>query len=57
MFPESDIPNLRAYALEGFLKELGLKEADKTLLEENIEIQEAEPGATILAEGSADVSK
>lgn len=55
MLGDTDIPNLRVYALDGFLKELGLKEADKTLLEENIELQDAEPGTTLLTEGCADV--
>lgn len=51
-----DIPSLYAYALDGFIKELGLKDTDRKLLEGNIEFRDAEPGITLLTEGSPDVS-
>lgn len=49
------MPSLHTYAIDGFLRELGLKESDRYLLEGNIDFQEAEPGITLLTEGCADV--
>lgn len=53
---DPDMTTLYAFAIDGFLKELGLKESDRPLLEENVEFQEAESGITLLCEGSEDVS-
>lgn len=50
-----DEPTLYNQALEGFMKELGLKEDDKHLIDGCIEIQEAHPGVTILTEGKSEV--
>lgn len=47
-----DQPSLQTLAVEGFLKELGLKDTDRHLLDGNIEFQEAEPGITLLREGN-----
>lgn len=52
---ETDYSTLQAYAIEGFLKELGLKDSDRILLEGNIDFQEAEPGVTLLREGNPNV--
>lgn len=46
---------MHAYAMDGLIKELGLKDSDRNLLEGHIEYREAEPGITILREGCADV--
>lgn len=54
---EYDHPTLYAYAIEGFLKELGLKESDRGLLEGNMDFHEVEPGITLLREGNPSVSK
>lgn len=54
---ETDYLTLQAYAIEGFLKELGLKDSDRGLLEGNIDYHEAEPGITLLREGNPNVSE
>lgn len=54
---DPDVTTLYAFAIDGFLKELGLKESDRHLLEENVEFQEVESGITLLREGSEDVSR
>lgn len=43
-------------AAEGFIKELGLKDTDRHLLEGHIEFRDAEPGITLLRENHPDVS-
>lgn len=53
---DPDVTTLYTFAIDGFLKELGLKESDRSLLEETVEFQEAEAGITLLREGSEDVS-
>lgn len=53
---DPDSTTLYAFAIDGFLRELGLKESDRKLLEENVEFQEVESGITLLHEGSEDVS-
>lgn len=53
---DPDVTTLYAFAIDGFLRELGLKESDRHLLEERVEFQEAESGITLLREGSEDVS-
>lgn len=53
---DPDVTTLYAFAIDGFLRELGLKESDRSLLEESVEFQEAEAGITLLREGSEDVS-
>lgn len=50
-----DEPTLYSQALEGFMKELGLKDDDKHLIDNCIEIKEAHPGVTILTEGKSEV--
>lgn len=52
---QSDEPSLYNLAIDGFIKELGLTEADRHLLDGNIEIREAHPGVTILTEGKSEV--
>lgn len=44
-------------ALDGFIKELGLKDSDRHLLESHIEFRDAEPGITLLRENCPDVSR
>lgn len=52
---DSDEPiTLYGQALEGFMKELGLREADRHLIDGQIEIKEAAPGVTILTEGKSE---
>lgn len=53
---DPDVTTLYTFAIDGFLRELGLKESDRILLEESVEFQEAESGITLLREGSEDVS-
>lgn len=53
---ETEAQSLNAYAIDGLIKELGLKDSDRHLLEGQIEFRDAEPGITILKEGCADVS-
>lgn len=43
-------------AVDGFIKELGLKETDRHLLEGHIEFRDAEPGITLMRENCPDVS-
>lgn len=47
---------LISLAADGFIKELGLKESDKYLLEGHIEFRDAEPGITLLRENCAEVN-
>lgn len=54
---EMEAHTLTSLAVDGFLKELGLKESDRYLLEDHIEFRDAEPGITILRENSPDVSE
>lgn len=44
-------------AVDGFLRELGLKDSDRHLLENQIVFRDAEPGITVLRENCVDVSK
>lgn len=37
------------------MKELGLKESERKLLESHVELREAHPGVTILTEGKSEV--
>lgn len=53
---ETEAQSLHAYAIDGLIKELGLKDSDRHLLDGQIEFRDAEPGITILREGCADVS-
>lgn len=53
---ETEAQSLNAYAIDGLIKELGLKDSDRYLLDGQIEFREAEPGITLLREGCADVS-
>ncbi|XP_037919482.1 neuropathy target esterase sws isoform X1 [Hermetia illucens] len=41
-------------AIESLLKELGLDDSDRYLLDENVEIAEFEPGVTLIAEGNSE---
>lgn len=54
-FDQTDEPTLYSIAVEGFMKELGLKESEKKLLEGHVELKEAHPGVTILTEGKTEV--
>lgn len=51
----TDEPTLYSIAVEGFMRELGLKESEKKLLESHVELREAHPGVTILTEGKSEV--
>lgn len=53
---ETEAQSLNAYAIDGIIKELGLKDSDRYLLDGQIEFRDAEPGITLLREGCADVS-
>lgn len=48
---------LLSIAVEGYLKELGLKDSDKHLLENQIEFRDAEPGITLLRENCVEVNR
>ncbi|XP_021704511.1 neuropathy target esterase sws isoform X1 [Aedes aegypti] len=45
---------MKSIAVEGFLKELGLKEEDRTVVEQNIDIKEIAPGTTLTHQGRSD---
>lgn len=53
---DNDGPTIMSLAIDGFCRELGLKENERKLLDSNIEIKEAQPGITLLLEGNSDVS-
>lgn len=53
---EVDAQTLISLAVDGYIRELGLKETDRHLLEGHIEFRDAEPGITLLRENCADVS-
>lgn len=52
---EMETHTLISMAADGFIKELGLKESDKYLLDGHIEFRDAEPGITLLRENCPDV--
>lgn len=45
---------LQNSAIDGFIRELGLKDSDRYLLDGHIDFKEAEPGITLLKEGCAE---
>lgn len=47
---------MKSIAIEGFLKELGLKDEDRPVVEDNIVIKEIAPGTTLTHQGRSDVS-
>lgn len=47
---------MKSIAIEGFLKELGLKEGDRPFIEDNIVLKEVAPGTTLTHQGRSDVS-
>lgn len=49
-----DIELMKSVAIDGFLKELGLKDDDRPLISESIEIKEIQGGTTLTHQGSAD---
>lgn len=49
-----DIELMKSVAIDGFLKELGLKDDDRPLISEEIEIRELSAGTTITHQGRAD---
>lgn len=51
-----DIPSIYSFAVDGFIRELGLKESDRNFFDGNIEFRDAEPGITLVQEGSTEVS-
>lgn len=53
---EVDANTLIALAADGFIRELGLKDTDRHLLEGHLEFRDVEPGITLLRENCADVS-
>jgi hypothetical protein len=48
---------MKSIAVDGFLKELGLKDEDETLVADNIVLKEIAPGTTLTHQGTTDVSK
>lgn len=58
MWVERDLETqtLPQIAIDGFMKELHLKESDRYLLKDQIEFRDAEPGITLLRENVQDVS-
>lgn len=53
---EVDAHTLIALAVDGYIRELGLKDTDRHLLEGHLEFRDAEPGITLLRENCPDVS-
>lgn len=53
---DADAATMHTAAVDGLIKELGLKDTDRHLLEGHIEYRDAEPGLTIIKEGCAEVS-
>lgn len=49
-----DIELMKSVAIDGFFKELGLKDEDRPLISESIEIKEIPAGTTLTHQGSAD---
>lgn len=49
-----DIEIMKSVATDGFLKELGLKDDDRKLIENSIEIKEIQAGTTLTRQGCAD---
>ncbi|KAG5683909.1 hypothetical protein PVAND_013168 [Polypedilum vanderplanki] len=49
-----DIELMKSIATDGFLKELGLKDDDRVLIADTIEIKEISPGTTLTHQGSDD---
>lgn len=45
---------MKAIAIEGFLKELGLKDEDRPFIEDNIVLKEIAPGTTLTHQGRSD---
>lgn len=54
---ETETQTLLSIAIDGYLRELGLKDSDRHLLEGEIEFRDAEPGVTLLRESYAEVSQ
>lgn len=53
---EMETHALMSIAINGYMKELGLNETDRHLLEGQIELREADPGTTLLREHYSDVN-
>lgn len=51
---EKDAGIYKALAVEGFIRELGLREEDKALLEQHILVKECTPGLTLVTEGEVE---
>lgn len=49
-----DVEMMKSVAIDGFLKELGLKDDDRPLISDTIEIKEIAAGTTLTHQGSAD---
>lgn len=49
-----DVELMKSVAIDGFLKELGLKDDDRPLISDTIEIKEIAAGTTLTHQGSAD---
>lgn len=49
-----DVELMKSVAVDGFLKELGLKDDDRPLIADSIEIKEIPAGTTLTHQGSAD---
>lgn len=47
---------MKSIAIEGFLKELGLKDEDRPFIEDNIVLKEIAPGTTLTHQGRSDVN-
>lgn len=53
---ETETQTLLSIAVDGFLKELGLKDSDRHLLDSHIVFRDAEPGITLLRENCIEVN-
>lgn len=52
---DMETQTLLSLAVDGYLRELGLKDSDRHLLESQIVFRDAEPGITVLRENCVEV--
>lgn len=52
----AELASLRGYALDSFLRELGLPEEDRAFIDSYVELSEVEPNVALINEGNVDVS-
>ncbi|XP_018800224.1 PREDICTED: neuropathy target esterase sws isoform X1 [Bactrocera latifrons] len=50
----AELASLRGYALDSFLRELGLPEEDRAFIDSYVELSEVEPNVALISEGNVD---